>query len=403
MSNLTPRQRVLAALNHLPTDLVPFDLGGTKTTSLNVHAQQNLLNYLGIEAPTVWGDYRSQRTHIPEELACFLDTDVRRVQIPHPLPLPMESTQPVQIDPWGIEWTQDPTGLFHVSRPPLASIEGPSELRDYPWPSPESLQPVEDLAAAAWKLRSETDCAICLDLPDLVVHTSQNMRGYQAWLLDTAVNVRLLENLMDTIADIYVAMVTRLLATVGESIDLVMVCDDIAIQRGPLIRPESYRRLIKPRQARILAAIRSSTQARIVFHTCGSVYWALGDLVDLGIDGLNPVQTAAAEMDPVRLKREAGNEICFWGGIDTQHILPFGSPDEVRSEVRRMIDALAADGTGYVLGPVHIIQAEVPPQNILAMAEAAHAYGGRPDGQRFAVRGPGHDESRQGGEHAWPK
>jgi uroporphyrinogen decarboxylase len=380
-----------------------LDLGGTKTTSLNVHAQQNLLAYLGMGAPTLWGNYRSQRTHMPEALARFLGSDVRRVQVPHPVPLSEESTRPVQVDPWGVEWTQDPTGLFHVSRPPLADAGGPEDLRDYPWPGPESLEPVDELAAAARDLRCETNCAICLDLPDLVVHTSQNMRGYQTWLLDTALNVPFLETLMDTIADIYVAVVTRLLAAVGDSIDLVMVCDDIAIQRGPLIRPEAYRRLIKPRQARILAAIRSGTPAKIIFHTCGSVYWALGDLLDLGIDGLNPVQTAAAEMDPVRLKREAGDEICFWGGIDTQHVLPFGSPDEIHAGVRRMIDALAANGTGYVLGPVHIIQAEVPPQNILALAEAAHVYGGRSDGQQFRINGPGHSDGGQGGELPWLK
>ena len=386
MPDLTPRQRVLAALDHHPTDMVPLDLGGTKTTSLNIHAQEALLTHLGMHEPTLWGSYLSQRTHMPEALSRLLGSDVRRVQVPQTR-LPEEYTNPVQVDLWGIEWTQDPTGLFHVSRPPLAGAEGSESLRRYAWPSPESLEPVDELAAAARELRVKTDCAVCLDLPDLVVHTSQNMRGYQAWLMDTATNAVFLESLMDKIADIYVAMVTYLLAAVGDSIDLVMVCDDIAVQRGPLIRPEVYRSLIKPRQARILAAIRSSTKAKIVFHTCGSVYWALGDLVDLGIDGLNPVQTAAAEMDPVRLKREVGDEICFWGGIDTQHVLPFGNPEEVRAEVRRMIEALAADGTGYVLGPVHIVQAEVPPQNILAMAEAGHHYGARQMNRGLAAHG----------------
>jgi uroporphyrinogen decarboxylase len=211
------------------------------------------------------------------------------------------------------------------------------------------------------------------------------MRGFQAWLIDTALNSGFLDSLMGRIADIYIPMVTQLLDAAGDNIDLVMVCDDIAVQRGPLVRPEVYRRLIKPHQARILAAIRAHTSAKIVFHTCGSVYWALPDLVDLGIDGLNPVQTSAAEMDATRLKREFGREICFWGGIDTQQVLPFGTADDVRAEVRRMTDALNADDTGYVLGPVHIIQAEVPPENILALADAAHSFGGRTKNQDLAA------------------
>jgi uroporphyrinogen decarboxylase len=128
----------------------------------------------------------------------------------------------------------------------------------------------------------------------------------------------------------------------------------------------------------------------------------LGDFLDLGIDGLNPVQTAAADMEPAQLKREIGNRICFWGGVDTQHVLPFGAPSKVREETRAIIDTLASDGTGYVLGPVHIIQAEVPPQNILAMAQEAHVSGGRSDGRQFATRGSDNGDTRPGGK-AWPK
>jgi uroporphyrinogen decarboxylase len=108
----------------------------------------------------------------------------------------------------------------------------------------------------------------------------------------------------------------------------------------------------------------------------------LPDIIDIGADALNPVQVSAAEMDTGRLKREFGDKICFWGGVDTQRILPFGPPAEVREEVKKRVEDLAADG-GYVIGSVHIIQQEVPPENILAMAEAAHLYGGRSDGSRF--------------------
>ena len=379
---MTPRERILAAMSRWPTDCVPFDIGGTKTTSLNVHAYDHLKTCLGMASPTEFGHYRSQRTHMAEEMSRFFDSDVRRLHIPYPSPLPEAVTRPVQLDEWGNEWTQSPTGLYFVSRSPLDRAESVSDLKQYPWPNPAGLVNIESLAAAARRLREQTDCAICLDLPDGVVHQTQFLRGFDRWLMDCADNLPFLESLLDCVADVYVAMVEPLLDAIGDSIDLVLHCDDIAMQAGPMINPRVYRRAIKPRQARIFRAIHSHTSARLLFHSCGSVYWALGDLIDMGIDAINPVQVSAAHMDTARLKREFGGKLCFWGGIDTHHVLPFGSPDEVRQEVRRRIEDMASGG-GYVVGSVHIIQAEVPPQNILAMAEAAHVYGGRSDGSRL--------------------
>lgn len=367
----TPRQRVLDAMNHRSPDRVPFDIGGTKTTSLNRHAYDNLKAHLGLSHPTVIGHWRSQRTHMAEEMSRRLGSDVRRVHVPYPDPLPEAVTAAVQRDEWGNEWTQAPTGLYFVSRSPLEGAETAADLAAYPWPDPATLVPVQAIADAAARLRAATDCAICLDLMDGVVHQTQFLRGFERWLTDTADNQPFFERLLDYVTDIYVAMVGPLLDAVGENIDLVLHCDDIAGQNGPLISPRAYRKLIKPRQARIFAAIRAHTQARLLYHSCGSIYWALGDLIDIGVEGINPVQVSAREMDTARLKREFGDRLFFWGGVDTHHVLPFGSPDDVRAEVRRRIADLA-DGGGYIVGSVHIIQAEVPPENIVAMAEVVH-------------------------------
>jgi uroporphyrinogen decarboxylase len=169
---------------------------------------------------------------------------------------------------------------------------------------------------------------------------------------------------------------------VGDAVDVVLICDDIAAQNGPLISPAAYRKLVKPRQARVLRAIKENSPAKLIFHTCGAVDWALPDIIDMGADALNPVQVSAKGMDTARLKREFGRHLTFWGGIDTHHVLPFGSPAEVRQEVKKRVDDLAQDG-GYVIGSVHIIQQEVPPENILAMAQAAHVFGGRSSGRQF--------------------
>jgi uroporphyrinogen decarboxylase len=382
MIQLTPRARILAALNHQPTDVVPFDIGGTKVTSLNVNAYRNLSIELGLGGPAEIAHWRSQRTHMAEELSRFFDSDVRRIHAPYPEPIPTHVRAAVQLDEWGNEWTQSAdTGLYFVSRSPLAGEVSAGDVHRHAWPDPVTLAPVVALAAAARVLRATTDCAICLDLPDGVTHLSQFLRGFDDWLIDTAANRDLLSLIMDYVTDIYVAMVGPLLDAVGDNVDIVLHCDDIAAQNGPLISPAAYRDLIKPRQARIFRAIKAHTPAKLLYHSCGSIAWALGDLLDIGADAINPVQVSAARMDTAQLRAEWGGKLAFWGGIDTHYALPFGTPDEVRAEVRRRIEDMR--GGGYVAGSVHIIQADVPPRNILAMAEAAHVAGGRSDGSKF--------------------
>jgi uroporphyrinogen decarboxylase len=378
----TPRARILAALDRRPTDVLPFDIGGTKVTSLNVSAYRNLVEALGFGGPTEIAHWRSQRTHMTEEVSAFFGSDVRRVRVPYPEPIPEGIRSPVQLDEWGTQWTQSAdTGLYFVSRSPLAGEVSAHDVRSHSWPDPVSLMPVERVAASARQLRASTDCAICLDLPDGVTHLSQFLRGFDDWLLDVATNRALLGLIMDHVVDVYCAMVGPLLDAVGDHVDVVLHCDDIAGQGGPLISPRAYRELIKPRQARIFATIKAHTRARLLYHSCGGVAWAIGDLVEIGADALNPVQVSAAGMDSAALARGWGDKIAFWGGIDTHHALPFGSPDDVRAEVARRINDMR--GASYIAGSVHIVQAEVPPANLLAMAWAAHVYGGRAGGAQF--------------------
>jgi len=141
------------------------------------------------------------------------------------------------------------------------------------------------------------------------------------------------------------------------------------MQDRPVCSPPLYRKLIRPFQERIVATIRSHTAAKILYHTCGSVYHYMEDFIGMGIDAINPVQVSARHMDPERLKQEFGDRIAFWGGIDSQHLLPHGTPEQVRGEVRRMFSLMGKSG-GWVLAAVHNIQPDVPPENVLAMFEA---------------------------------
>ena len=179
----------------------------------------------------------------------------------------------------------------------------------------------------------------------------------------------LAERLLDGITEFSIESATRYLDQVGEYLDVYQYGDDVATQQGWMISPESYVSLIKPRQKRLIEAIKAKTNARFFYHGCGAVFDLIPHLIDIGVDIVNPVQVSARGMDTARLKATYGRDVVFWGGgVDTQHVLPFGTPEEVRAEVRRRIDDLGPDG--FVWAFVHNIQAGVPAVNILAAVEA---------------------------------
>jgi uroporphyrinogen decarboxylase len=182
---------------------------------------------------------------------------------------------------------------------------------------------------------------------------------------------------IDKLLSIYTRLYGNYLDAVGDYIDVIFVLDDLGGENGPLISPASYRELIKPAHQKLWQFIKSRTKARLFLHSCGSVAAFIPDLIEAGVDILNPVQVAAKGMDSKRLKDAFGGRITFWGGIDTQRILPLGSPEDVEIEVKKRIADLAPGG-GYVLTAVHNIQAGVPPENIVMMYDAAKKYGNYP-------------------------
>jgi uroporphyrinogen decarboxylase len=185
--------------------------------------------------------------------------------------------------------------------------------------------------------------------------------------------------LLDLLTDNMLATAGDVLAEVGDLVDVVLVSDDLGMQDRTIVSPAMYRRLIKPRQARAFRVIHDHTPAALLYHTCGSIYAIIEDLIEIGVDALNPVQTNAANMEAVRLKTEFGDYISFWGRIDSSHILPRGTPAQVRAEVRRVIGALGPGG-GYILNSVHNVQPGVPLENLLVMFEAAREFGAYPVG-----------------------
>lgn len=381
---MTHRERVLAALSHREPDRVPVDLGATRNTGITQHAYKRLVDWLGLsEQVRSAGQAGIGRAlglaQVDEQVLQHFDVDLRGVFLGPPDNWKdIELDERTYQDQWGVVRRQPPTSYYYdVIRSPLAGEIGPSDITHHPWPDPEDPGLVRGLRERAQKLREATDYAVVLHLSDIFVHTSQYMRGFEDWYVDFAANPSLICMLMDAILEIRLVEARRALKEVGDLVDVVSVSDDVASQSGPQLSPAMFRRYLKPRFARYLEQVRSLTDAKILFHSCGSVYQLLPDFIELGIDCINPVQVSAADMDTAKLKREFGDRLTFWGAIDTQRVLPLGNAIDVREEVRRRVRDLAPGG-GYILSAVHNIQPDVPPENVAAMYRAALELGQYP-------------------------
>jgi uroporphyrinogen decarboxylase len=290
---------------------------------------------------------------------------------------PIEYSDDSFRDEWGIRSRRPPGGYWYdmVDHPlQEANLE---DLDNYQWPDPTDVRRFEGLEKEAKKLYEETDYALATSLAGSIYEQSWYLRSYPKFTFDLYRNPTFAEKLMDKILEFHMAFFDRFLDSVGQYVQIVFVGDDLAEQKGPAIRPSIYRNLIKPRHRKLYQFIKSKADVKLCYHSCGSVVPFIDDLVEMGVDILTPVQVSAADMNTKRLKNDFGDRISFLGGVDTQRVMPFGTVDDVRDEVKRRVEDLAPAG-GYILGAVHNIQPEVPPENILAMFDAARKYGSYP-------------------------
>ena len=206
------------------------------------------------------------------------------------------------------------------------------------------------------------------------------MQGMDRFLMNLAMHPEFARALLEKNASLCKRLMGHFLDELGENVDIIKIGDDLGTQDRLMISPKMYRQVLKPIHADYIAFIRQRTKAKVFFHTDGDVFDLLDDFVEIGIDILNPIQTSAGKMaDLAELKRRYGRNLVFCGAVDTHRVLPGGTPDEVRQEVRRVIDLLGRGG-GYMLASVHTIMDEVPPENILAMVDAVEEYGRYPLG-----------------------
>ncbi len=380
---MTPRERVLKALNHESPDRVPIDFGGFQT-GIHRNAYRRLIDHMGIKDEVTILDPVQQLARPCEELLQRFHVDTRYV-VAHG-PDGFDGTiRKVERngrfwhdlkDEFGIVWSMPADhGLYmDISYHPLASA-AIEDLAAYPWPNGADPTRFTGVRKHAQALRKKTPYALATGISGVVYEYCWYLRGLEQWFIDMIEQPEFCAALLDRTLAFWLDYLTGFMREVGDLVDVVMIGDDLTGQSGPLFSPAFYRRVVKPRQKTLVQRIKSLTRAKIWYHTCGSCIEYIPDLVDNGVDVLNPVQTSAAGMDPALLKQRYGRDIVFWGGgCDTQHVLPSATPEQVREQVRRNMETFKPGG-GYVFNSIHNIQADVPPENIVALFDAAYEYG----------------------------
>jgi uroporphyrinogen decarboxylase len=379
--SLNSRERVLLTLDHQEPDRVPIDFGGL-VSSLHHEAYRRLVEYLGM--PTAEVQIMDMFQQIVDPAPAV--TELFHADIvgffPHSgsdYQYELDEETDSFVDEWGVLYQRPPGGYWYdLAGHPLkeGTIE---ELEALQFPDPSDPFRVEGLAQEAQGLLESTDKAVMIHAPiGGVFEQSCWLRGLESLFADMAYDKTYVEALSERVLEWLLEFWDLVLDEVGPYIHVVELSDDLGGQYGPLFSPDLYRRVYKPGHRRLCDLIHAKTDAKIFLHSCGSIYWALPDLIECGVDIINPVQVSARDMETDRLKREFGRDIVFWGGgADASRVLPFGTPEEVREEVKKRVGDLAPGG-GFVFASIHNIQAEVPPENIVAMFEAAYEYGQYP-------------------------
>lgn len=377
----TSRGRVIATLEHREPDRVPIDINPVLDFYLN------LKGYLGLE--------------IEEEIKASSMLEV----VPHPKVLstvgidliavklgapkgrrPSRSTGDLAVNEWGV-------GLKRLRQPGGGSYMEPvhhpladatiDDLEKYPWPDPDAPGRGEGAEAVAKRLYEDTDLALMGRFGGPIVETALYMMGFERWLVCAASEPEFAGVLLDKITDISIALDRIGLEATAKYLQIFKISgDDFGMQTGPLYSPKMFRELFLPRLRRRWQAAREyldtvNSSVKLMFHSCGGIRPFIPNLIEIGLQVLDPVQPRAAGMDSAELKREFGDRLTFHGGVDEQKVLPFGSEEDVEAEVRLRIRAFAPGG-GYILAPSHYVQADTPPANIVAMCRAAQQYGQYP-------------------------
>lgn len=380
---MNSRERVRTALAHREPDHVPLDIGGSDVTGIHRDAYKALARCMGQREDVPICEIFQQVACPDEAFLRMLEVDVRPIFPSGPSAWSLDQQETDRhiriLDEWGVEWAMPKAGglYFDMVGHPLSDCRAPADLRTRKWPDGADPGRSAGLRKYAERISAGTQSALIM-LPSYggIFESGFWLRGFQQFYEDLGSAPAMADAVLDVALSFRLDYWARVLQEVGDLIDVVVEYDDLGHGSGLLISPVMYRRFLKPRQKELFAFIKAHTRASMFLHSCGAIYDLIPDLIEVGVEILNPIQLSASSMgDTRRLKREFGKDLTFWGGgANSQTVLPNGSPQEVREEVKRRIEDLAHGG-GFVFAAVHNIQPDVPPENILAMWKAWKDFG----------------------------
>ena len=349
---MNSRERILSAIDHQPLDRIPTDIWATGE---------------------VWAKLRAHFGEGTDILAALHIDGMASTGADYCGPALPPVAEGESVDFWGIRNRRivyETGEYYEQSHYPLADARTIDDLEQYAWPSADwfDYRRMRERALAV----HDTKAVQCGYMAPFYFHNL--LRGLETSLIDPLDDPDFTHHLLNRLCDFFYEHHLRMFETCGDLIDIAQVTDDLGSQTGPLIGMDTFHEFYQPHMQRFIDLCHGFN-IRVFHHDDGAMRAFLPDLVAMGIDVLNPVQWNCPGMELEGLKRDFGKEICFHGGIDNQQILPFGTPEEVRAEVRHNIDALANDGTGYILAPCHNLQAVSPVENIIAMYDEAWRYG----------------------------
>jgi len=383
---LTSRERVLTAIHHEQPDRVPLVIGVSNATGIKMKPYKGIKDIIGVQAPDNYiYDWPELGTaEIDEETMRRLHSDVRGVLDLEPEKIRKWNRErdphSDYIDSWGSGQTEISPEDWFPSVHPLPEALTAEDLDAYQgWPDMGDPTRIAHVRDNARRLAEENQFAI-LATPWLLFpfERAYAMQGMDTFLLNMARDPDFARALLEKIAVYCKQLMGRFLEELGDNVDIIKIGDDLGTQESLMISPKMYREILKPVHADFISFIKARTKAKIFFHSDGDVAPLIEDFIEMGVDILNPIQTSAGSMsDLPSLKKRFGSNIVFCGGIDTHRVLPFGSTEEVRQEVRRVMQILGPGG-GCMIGAVHTVMNDVPPENVLAMVDAVEEFGHYP-------------------------
>ena len=407
---MTSRERTLASISHKQPDRIPVDLGASTVTGISAIAYNKLKIRLGIKTATRIFDVVQQLAMVEENITTKFNVDV----------IDLNSTLLDKSEWYQVKLSDGSYGEYPSWYKPEQAEDGSFFTRNeegeimsrmpkngtcfdqviFPWENgyPKDLNYIKDaFKSISWvahshskytnisndelrnktkKLRESTDKAIVMSGGAKFLELGFFLRRMDNMLMDLLADHDNLSKLLDKLMELHLTGLEKKVSAVGDLVDVIRFGDDLGMTTGPFMDIDTFRTFFKPRYKELCDYVKQHSNMKIFLHSCGSIRQFIPDLIEVGFDILNPVQTNCYGMDAKDLKEEFGREITFWGGgVDTSSVLPIGTPDQVRADVLERCEILSKGG-GFIFAPIHNILPEVPAENVIAAYEAVNEFNG---------------------------